>query len=1469
MTLQTRDLVMVPLGTDGLYQDVEEGVHLRWQMDVAIGFPPYGFDVFRRPHRPPSLILRNLQTRPNGFIDLGDTFRALRFRLRLAASSGETIGQFTGSTMVSIPLFGSPGSEQTIDLVADAIDQVILPAGTIVLQAWGAPASQEAQIGWGAALNHPHRIGLPLTDNAYPVRHPHAPDDWAEASERLGRRTAPNGPIAVPPELATRHGGQNFQDLLGLLRHLGANGPSPFPVMTAGASTPRIQLDPAGLAHLLAIDPNFARILGLLWVDRMAIPGIHYDYKVIGYWSPGTAASQVSCTDFGTITPGTVLVPGTVLTLEPKTGTTTPGVPGTDTHAMRGRDSSISSVAESVAHVSMTVNSIPENRIILATSPWGAAGLDLIGLSAPPWRLKFDRSIDGVNFSVSRPNAGLQIIVYNADGKKLDVAAEQKDIAGEFSEIHIVTPGIATIEVYGPRVTVYQVCVVTQVVTGDAREWICFGVARGAAIPLEPPQALTATAVPRIDPDDKPLLQPSAISGQHGLAAALTWQVPEETSAVLSKNPVAYHVYRYSLGNGGRPAQSPQTLPLSSFDRLTEDRSELPVVPMPAKPSRREAPRSRPTGWPATPVHFVDGNARDRWYAYAVQGIDIFGRLSTPAITVADLKDLVPPPPPEGVKALFIDPAVGPGDPNYVPGLNTFVPPNADGLLMIEWDWPSARYRQAPDIAEFRIYWQPSRLNTLGGNIVSVINRGDTSNVTVALDSGQLAQRMTDGWLRSGVDFFKIIGSTTGTSPVVTVQNLRITRSPDEAPTPPSAGACMISIGGGDASIEMSPDPNFRDYRNPTSWASRAAVVTAVQPLEGNITSVAFHSFSGELSSTSVLDYGDGTYSIRLEHSLRKAEGVLRGGTLVIDNKYKYKILSNSDGPVSSLLVQGPTLSLSTASGPYILEKKGVHEVVTDILATALPKLKKSLELVGGTLVTPTGEYVVISVYTVDDPPRLALAVLTDANLPPLGPCAWFPGYRLGLVPSPALSLGVQAIASGAVGVSAADGRDYVADVRGDPQHVGNESAVSAPQIVIRQRRAPVPAPAAPLSNIPAGQQHIYSTVPNYYARSFYTLMWSASPGTAYLVYRALDQAVFLRDREQRRTMAGYYAGRTPFDDDTGFQSWFTVYSATVPGLTLAQLTAPESSLIPTDRQVVAAAWEAWAEHFYPSLIDTALQALANRAGNEAAFVRLNSAPISGASYKDTLDGRAPSRFLYRLRAVDVAGNESPPGPSSLPVYVPVVLPPPPPRLLEAAGGVQLITLRWIANEEADLDYYILYRATSADDASDIRAMALHARIAKNPIAVLRAGEVAPAEVANAPGRLEFEDEDHVEAGITYYYRMLAVSTNAVRSEPSSAVSGKAYKLPPAPPDLALPVWDANHMKVNLTWSSPDTKLECLVERRIVGKQTWLSVSGWLARGVYSYTDSPPDPNLRYEYRIRVRDELGQSNTTYQTQVTV
>ncbi|HEX5873923.1 MAG TPA: hypothetical protein VFY60_04695, partial [Pyrinomonadaceae bacterium] len=239
----------------------------------------------------------------------------------------------------------------------------------------------------------------------------------------------------------------------------------------------------------------------------------------------------------------------------------------------------------------------------------------------------------------------------------------------------------------------------------------------------------------------------------------------------------------------------------------------------------------------------------------------------------------------------------------------------------------------------------------------------------------------------------------------------------------------------------------------------------------------------------------------------------------------------------------------------------------------------------------------------------------------------------------------------------------------------------------------------------------------------------------------------------------------------------------------------------------------------------------------------------------DKLDGRTTNRHLYRALYIDDAQNRSPLSLATSPVHIHDVNPPERSLFLEALGGNKTITLRWRANTELDLAYYLLYRTDSLDAAQQPSTMLLHKQIEKHPTAPL----------------MQFVDT--VTPRITFYYRLVAVDISGNRSEPSELVAGQGYPEPPQPPTLSPPVWDAGHRKVTLTWTASDPALASLVERRqrsgpMWTTPIWVAATSWLPRGIYLHVDEPPDPGVTWEYRIKVRDVFDQVIETPGTQTT-
>jgi hypothetical protein len=178
-----------------------------------------------------------------------------------------------------------------------------------------------------------------------------------------------------------------------------------------------------------------------------------------------------------------------------------------------------------------------------------------------------------------------------------------------------------------------------------------------------------------------------------------------------------------------------------------------------------------------------------------------------------------------------------------------------------------------------------------------------------------------------------------------------------------------------------------------------------------------------------------------------------------------------------------------------------------------------------------------------------------------------------------------------------------------------------------------------------------------------------------------------------------------------------------------------------------------------------------------------------------------------------------------------------------ALAADRAVNVSWLPVPVGDVDHYLLYRGRDDAEIADPRDL--------TPVAT-----VAGATVIGSPVQVSVPCDPGA-----WCFRVIAVDTNGNWSRPSGIVAGHAL-LPPPP----TPVWlDAvrDGDAVHLTWKpgdSPatDPRLACLVERRRATGGFWSSVSGWLPRAVYTFDDEPPQPDAAWEYRLRVRDALGQ-----------
>ena len=233
--------------------------------------------------------------------------------------------------------------------------------------------------------------------------------------------------------------------------------------------------------------------------------------------------------------------------------------------------------------------------------------------------------------------------------------------------------------------------------------YIVFNKRRAAEPPLQAPGDLQTYALPGgIFPDVQGRLPQSSNN------AGLRWDIgADDSGALLPERAVMYLVWRADLGNGATPA------PVAIYNLITKRPPDEPnplLVTEPRLPNGA-APQRSPE-WPPEPLHFIDRNLPDGWYSYRVSGIDLVGRHSVNSEpSLLRVLDRIAPPMPTAVEAYALDPA----DPflqrdgayrNWHTSLPESVRDTLVGLR-VRWRWTTAHQQQAPDTNEFRIYFHP------------------------------------------------------------------------------------------------------------------------------------------------------------------------------------------------------------------------------------------------------------------------------------------------------------------------------------------------------------------------------------------------------------------------------------------------------------------------------------------------------------------------------------------------------------------------------------------------------------------------------------------------------------------------------------------------------------------------------------------------------------------------------------------
>lgn len=341
MALQTQNLVMTGLGILGdsppnaVQPPLVDGIHLRWAFKRELGFPWFGFYLFRRFHREgdprcfsaatddlqkgpwPSSVLdipgygrlssdQNLNFTddfdPPGPIEFdlderdtlrfsfppGEPARWVEVQLGFRAEAKIEVAALLGDVPVVQGLAsGGAGDVVSLILEFDAITAVEIQSGPAALiELCAVPVAQEATQDWQPLPDFPYPLCLPLTHPDYPCSGGAPVDLGAAESVALGR---------VLYGAAADWAGLPFNALHDQLLELVVGGPASTPMADRSIAVPGTPVPPdpgltppqmprqypLDLVLLGTLHPAIAQMVGLYWADKSAEPGAPYDYLIL------------------------------------------------------------------------------------------------------------------------------------------------------------------------------------------------------------------------------------------------------------------------------------------------------------------------------------------------------------------------------------------------------------------------------------------------------------------------------------------------------------------------------------------------------------------------------------------------------------------------------------------------------------------------------------------------------------------------------------------------------------------------------------------------------------------------------------------------------------------------------------------------------------------------------------------------------------------------------------------------------------------------------------------------------------------------------------------------------------------------------------------------------------------------------------------------------------------------------------
>jgi hypothetical protein len=276
-------------------QPMEAGIHLKWTFSAELGFPPGGFRLCRKIEEPvvPPQGCKEFANPLINSTGLPPILVTPTIPVEVITPTNKPIGTTDQKKIIDATTKSGPAEINLPQKIKprqpDLTSREIRPK-------WG----DKDQQGW-QCLDFP--FTLPITHSNWPARYRGAPDplsalagtikdaDIAESFRRLGVLALVAG--ASHQEQTSRIV-ELRDELIRLVQGFPGTLLYNVPLVQSSVpNAPSIDINLMQQLLLLALNPHFATVLGLYFVDRDVNPGVRYIYCITGYWG-STPCSSVS-----------------------------------------------------------------------------------------------------------------------------------------------------------------------------------------------------------------------------------------------------------------------------------------------------------------------------------------------------------------------------------------------------------------------------------------------------------------------------------------------------------------------------------------------------------------------------------------------------------------------------------------------------------------------------------------------------------------------------------------------------------------------------------------------------------------------------------------------------------------------------------------------------------------------------------------------------------------------------------------------------------------------------------------------------------------------------------------------------------------------------------------------------------------------------------------------------------------------